>query len=503
MICTASASAQSNYVAFQLDRDRNWEELVVEDMNGDGRMDLVVPYYDSALGRELHIYHQLDNNSFASTPQRIEVKTEIIAAGFADLRPDPGMELLFFANNGVFSLSTASTGYTGNIKQLIEWDMIAAVPELDETQFIRNLKDIDGDGHVELLLPGEKTYGVFRGLGDEQFQLLTTFSTINTDVPPAMRNNYETDLDARLSINSEEGVVIELSAETPSPFNNFIEQWSSADIPNRRLLRAEQWMPGALFAQLNGDQRWDLVYQNMGIDGLGQLNIHLQQQDGSFAEKPDWHGSIDARGDLRLAHLDGDGQLDLYRISGDGDEWEARFYRNTGGSFDLERPNQVMRFSGYDLDLDFLSLVEGAPPFLNASFYTIPVIDAIRNASINRTQLLYRGMGSEANELFSRRPDSRLEENFSADNVRGLSEQMSLRYDVDGDGRRDALYITNNGTLAARRINDQLQIALEPFWEYVSPRTVFEFDVLSLNGDDRPDLILRHGSSTTILVATP
>ncbi len=105
--------------------------------------------------------------------------------------------------------------------------------------------------------------------------------------------------------------------------------------------------------------------------------------------------------------------------------------------------------------------------------------------------------------MFSRRPNSRLEENFSAENVRGLSEQMSLRYDVDGDGRRDALSITENGTLAARRIDDQLQIEPEPFWEYVSPRTVFEFDVLSLNDDERPDLILRHGTSTTVLVAAP
>ena len=44
---------------------------------------------------------------------------------------------------------------------------------------------------------------------------------------------------------------------------------------------------------------------------------------------------------------------------------------------------------------------------------------------------------------------SSLVEVFSADNVRGLSEQMSLKYDVDGDGRNDALYITENGTLAA------------------------------------------------------
>ena len=80
---------------------------------------------------------------------------------------------------------------------------------------------------------------------------------------------------------------------------------------------------------------------------------------------------------------------------------------------------------------------------------------------------------------------------------------MSLRYDIDGDGTKDALYVTANGTLAAKKIDPQLQIAADPFWEYVSPRTVFEFDVLQLNSDAVPDLLLRHGTTTSLLVALP
>ena len=48
-----------------------------------------------------------------------------------------------------------------------------------------------------------------------------------------------------------------------------------------------------------------------------------------------------------------------------------------------------------------------------------------------------------------------------------------------------------------------MQIADEPFWEYVSPKTVFEFEVLQLNEDTAPDLLLRHGTTTTLLVARP
>ena len=162
-----------------------------------------------------------------------------------------------------------------------------------------------------------------------------------------------------------------------------------------------------------------------------------------------------------------------------------------------------MRFSGYDARLNFVTLKPDSEMILSVNSYSIPVFDAIRNAAIKRTQLIYplNPIGSQT--LYERRPSTRLEETFSATNFRGLSEQMSLRYDVDGDGNKDALYITENGTLAAKRIDSTYQISDNPFWEYVSPRTVFEFEVLALNDDDTPDLILRHGASTTVLVSSP
>jgi hypothetical protein len=105
--------------------------------------------------------------------------------------------------------------------------------------------------------------------------------------------------------------------------------------------------------------------------------------------------------------------------------------------------------------------------------------------------------------LFERKPISRQEENFGVENIRGLAEQLTLAYDVDGDGKNDAAYITENGTLAAKKVQSDLSIAREPFWEYILPKTVFEFKVLMLNDDDVPDLILRHGTSTTVLVSRP
>ena len=240
----------------------------------------------------------------------------------------------------------------------------------------------------------------------------------------------------------------------------------------------------------------------MDENGEGRLNIHYQNESG-FNTAPDWQATIDTRGTVALADVNGDGIQDIYGLVGDGNEWDARFYINNNGKFQLSQPSQVMRFSGYDVRLNFAELRPENEVILNVSSYSIPVVDAIRNAAIKRTQLIYPLNSTTSGSLYERRPITRLEETFSAANFRGLSEQMSLQYDVDGDGNKDALYVTENGTLAAKRVNSSFQISEDPFWEYVSPRTVFEFEVLSLNSDDKPDLILRHGTSTTLLVASP
>lgn len=494
--------AQSNYAAFELQREDNWQPIILEDMNGDGAKDIVVSHYQAELGRELHIFHQQDDGSFSSSPQRIEIKTEIIAIGFADLRPDPGQELVLFANNGVFSLSTAKAGYTDNLNLLVQWELIAAIPNQERVLFTNIATDINGDGVTDLLLPGDDEYGLFLGKGGEQFEAVQTLRTLNDDITPVQRALNNVDVDANLGINSKRGVVVELNVEAVTPFQNFVEEWDESSSEANSLLRSEQWMPTPVLAHLNDDQLLDIIYVNAGDNGLGRINIHYQSADFTFSQAADWWGDINSRGDLELVDLNGDGLTDLFRLSGDGNNWDARFYINQGGKFDFSNPDQVMRFSGYEVNLNVVELTEGQLA-LSVSYYTIPVVEAIRNASINRTQLIYGNDRAESGQLFNRRPDSRLEESFSAESFRGLSEQMSLQHDVDGDGSLDALYVTTNGTLAAKKIDSQLQIAAEPFWEYVSPRTVFEFDVINLNADELPDLLLRHGTSTTLLVALP
>ena len=506
------AQSSGNYAAFSLAREENWAPLITEDMNGDRLLDLVYANYDPSLGRQLLIHYQNASGDFPDAPQVIEIKSEIIAIGFGDLREEPGTELILHAANGVFSLSPAIEGYAGNLRPIMRFDSIAAIPSRRQVEFLPPLEDRTGDSILDLFLPAEQGFAFVAGSQDGEFEPAGSITTVNADLRSAQRNDREAGLDTQLGINATDGIVVKVEVERRNPFDNFVQHWPSKT-EDANLVSANNWIPNAVFTEINGDALQDLVFINLDSAANPQLNIALQDTTG-FNPIPSWQASFEAGGEISLHDFNGDGRSDILRLSGSGDDWEARFFisKKVGAPFDLSTPDQVMRFSGYDMRLNPYALPSGEIA-LSVSYYTLPIIDAIRSASINRTQLLYapistatsaNGTTTESEPttaLFARRPSSQLVESFSAANVRGLSEQMSLAFDIDGDGANDALYITERGTLAAKRIDDSLSIEAEPFWEYVSDKTVFEFDVSSLNADGIPDLVLRHGNSITVLVS--
>lgn len=488
-----------NYVATELPRPEWPQDVQIADMDGDGLQDVIVPFWSADAGRQLHIYLQQTDQRFPAQASRIvDIRSEIVAVALADVRPEPGTELLLFTGSTVFSLSSAISGYSGNLRRLFDWPLSSAVPNPQVTRFLSAPLDATGDGFVDLLLPGVEDYGWFTGGPDEQFTLRHQFSTVNTEIddsdlpPPTGR------FSTNISFNAQDGLLVDVQLRSGSLFEDFLQVGTTQ---SEAILDIRNWMPPAVMAPLSAAGSHDLIYLNIGNDIQGQINILAMNADGSFAERPDWQAPVEMRGDFLMMDVNGDGLSDIVRLVEDGSSWTVSFYTNAGGSFNFAQADQVMRFSGYDLRVA-VTPITGGKPQLSISYYTIPVVAAIRDASIVRSLLLFNHTASGP-ALFNNRPDFLLEETFSASTVRGLSSPIVLDADLDNDGRIDALHVTPEGALAAKRINSSLQFENQPFWQYVPTRSIARFSVKDMNNDGRPDLILDHSNTVTVLVSAP
>jgi len=500
-LAASTASAQPNYVVSEIPVPEWPDRIVRADMDGSGRQDLIVPQWSQEAGRELLVYLQRPNGSYEQQVSRqIEIKPEIVAVAFADVRDEPGQELLLFSNSSVFSLTSEIASYSGNLQQLFDWNLIASVPDKRQILFLNPVTN-PNSRQFDLLLPGRDTYAYFRGAADGSFTKTHEFSTINTELDPADiplgRGRFSTDI----QINERDGIVLNVRASVISSFSGIVKEWSDRS-EDDTLLSSSTWMPAATIASMSAKAATDIVYMNIGNDLLGQINIVRQNADGSYPATPSWQGSIDTSGDIRLLDFNDDGQTDIIRIIDSSNEWDVHFYRNRGGRFEFDRPDQIMKFSGYDLNLSISDINQDGRPQLSITYYTIPIVGAIRNSSIVRTQLIY-GSSPGGNQIFNSRPDFKLDETFSASSIRGLSEQIYLQADLSGNGRIDALYLTSEGILAAKAIDAALRFADQPFWQYVPTRTITSFEVTDLNNDEVPDIILYHSNTASILVSAP
>ncbi|MDH7942255.1 VCBS repeat-containing protein [Pseudohongiella sp. SYSU M77423] len=501
LLLTGSQSwAQTNYIASETPSAEWPNDIQLADVDGDGLFDLVIPQWTPGIGRQLLIHQQQADHRFPARPTRtVDIRPEIVAVAFADVREEPGDELLLFTGTSVFSLSTAQATYAGNIRHLFDWPLLTAVPQRRTTYFLQAPTDLTGNGYVDLLLPGTDGYGYFEGQGQESFTLRQQFTTENLELdrsllpPPAGRFSTE------VTFNEQDGLVVRVIPRSASDFEGFVMDLndSAADT----LLETEQWMPSAVLADMRSEGSADVVFLNIGNDLYGQVNILSRDELANGNTTPVWQGPVEMEGDFHLLHLNGDELVDLARVLESGEDWDVHLYRNQGGRFDLRQPDQVMRFSGYDLRLETLDVAGDGQRQLSITYYTIPVVNAIRNASIVRSQLLY-GSATGA-QVFNSRPDFRQDDSFSAQTIRGLTSPIHLQSDLDGDGRLDALYLTDAGVLTARRIDGRLNFEPQPFWQYVPSRTILDFELRDLNEDSVPDILLYHSNTITMLVSAP
>lgn len=162
LVCSAMAApAQTGpaVVAVQLPTKVRLTGLLDVDVDGDGRLDLVLACFDEQTRRRELRTHLRSARApeFAGEPSMTPyaLERDVIAFTFADVHARPGRELvLFTAERAVAVLPADSPGEAPKYEPLFAHRLLWAAPDATEALALDDVvHDVDGDGRDDFVLP--------------------------------------------------------------------------------------------------------------------------------------------------------------------------------------------------------------------------------------------------------------------------------------------------------------------------------------------------------------
>lgn len=545
---SALGHGSSNYVASVIEIGEEFQSFSVADLNGDGAKDLIVSNWLENQGRELRIYWQQAGGKFpAQASRRIDIKRDIVAYALADIRTEPGVELLFFTASSIFSYSATHDSYANNLQKFADWPFINAVPSRRAIYFLGHftptVNDSSNSNKIDILVPGSDFFGLISANQSGQGSQALPFQP--SPLPKAEREQQlSLNDDNEVNVNLQDGIKIEVGRA--SNFENLVIERLSIENNNfandegefdryqelGELLSLQRWISNVQSGQLIAGAPIEFIYidevpkqetapsskdaNNKRKDKNQRVNI--VQVDPKGEASIVFQQTINSIDKLQLFDFNNDGLLDILNARTAGaDNVNASIYLNRSNinngtsPFDFSKPDYVTKFTGYDVSFSLSDINGDNTPDLIVGAYQISALNALRDGALVRLSLIYSGnpnfiLDQQAKQsteqtLFNRRPDFKLEENFSAEDIKGLSEAVNFSLDINGDGNKDAIAVDKRGALAARTLNKEFELQDEPHWEFVPLHFVQNINSKSLNSDGRPDFVIRHQKAITVLVS--
>lgn len=494
-----SSLASVDFVSSEIDTGDNRQGYWNGDMNGDGLQDIIIATWSEANGREFLIYTQETSGNFSGAPwRRIEIKKDIVAFALADLPPDPGSEFLFFTGSACYSLSCAKEGYSGNLKKLFEFELIKSVPDKKAIDFLGALSDLNNDSLIDLLIPGQKNYVLFKGQPDEGFSkpLILPEAKIILKKSKQGQNN--------LSIGAT-GVSAGGQALYANLLISKLQPETLKNPVHPPILNSRNWIPGVSTGRFNSDELHDFIYlDDIESDNKNtkRVNIVYQSKTDELPSVPSWQGELTLYDTIKMMEVNGDRLMDIITVKMSGLNSILYIFLNKEGKFVFDKPDHIIKLTGILSDFEAIDLNLDGYPELIINTYSASPVKVVSSGSVERRFFIFRGrkMGEEKT-LFDRTPTFTYEEYFTATNFKALTGERSFSGDYDGDGVNDVISIDNNGALNANRINRDLKLEAEPLFRYTPVHFITGKTLVRLNQDNRTDIILEHQQSLSLILS--
>ncbi len=483
------------------------------DPDGDGTLSLCVALRKKDGTRELRL-HALTRRGFDPEPEStITVLEDVLAYGFADVRDEPGDELLFMTRTGAYSYSLTKEGYRGNILRLATLELLYNVPDRRALPYwAYTVKGGAGDRDL-VLLPGRAALSVFgprrtvaddsAGENPDPYEVWARFDGGEAE------SWTPGDEEASASMSGSGQLELQIDWRDREIF------LSDAAVSGSLISSGESYQAPAL-VDLDGDGRRDLV-----LLLEDDLHVHMASASGISAiptrveSLPEVIADAPGSADIEFADLNGDRFLDLLvRIESDSEGFENSEMRvlvllGAEGRLVPEEPQQVFRFEAGMMRLHVTDAnADGRPDLLMRKFVLPSMLESVSGLEFELTHLAY--FGQKGRLPFNRKPDLNQTEVYGTQNIGEAIKNRKLVLDCDGDGIPDLVEVDVKGRIAIRRLKLDSGFFSGDTWEldenawkrFDARGAVLSLDVLDVNDDGLADIVSPGARSLTLLLSS-
>ncbi|MCA8923600.1 MAG: VCBS repeat-containing protein [Planctomycetes bacterium] len=447
-------------------------EVLPRDLDGDGRLDLLV-----VRGREALVYFQEEGGAWPPAPnQRFRFHPRTVLFDVGDLDGDGAAELVLLRPDdvAVYELRKRRNGrmlYSLRPRTVAAVESFLSRPVPDEVRRKEILRDLDQDGLPDLLVPRRDGFHVLRNLGAEGFAAPETLAA----PPKAILHPGRPQLSSQLF--------------------------------------AQYWFANPNLLQFDGEGSLELVLAREGqlsvfgaptpgalpLSAQGTYTVPDQKRFSFNVENP---FELDFTMPLRLLDVNGDGRLDV--ASTHVGQGTTRLFLNQGDPQQaFSTPALTLRAKGVTLIAFFRDLDgDGRPDLI------LPRLDKIGMWSIVKAflsrsvpiEVLFFYQRAEG-DPFPAEPDLVRELeipisiNSQSEGMRLGSTVIASLGDFDGDGQQDVLIRTESDALEILRGHDRTFSESADHVQPIPDVDAYRFcvsEVLDLDGDGRDDVLLRY-----------
>jgi len=477
-IPAAAAPGAGMVTTINLPEDCRVEDAAQADMNGDGKRDLVLATHEgwSPPERQIRVHHRRAGRvCYVAEPDAmLEVTSDVVAFALGDVDPSaPGGEVVLFTAKGAYAW-TPSAGERARPRKLVSTDFLWQLPDEKEIFFWADgLRDIDGDGLVDLLLPEPNGYRIAfqrRANGSSTFDDVSYLGLPGRGLPSesssrgALRMKYQAER-RRLRASITLG----------------------ADYNEDTALAVQSVVPYPALRDWDGDGLTDVLAQTWN-----ELLVWLQRKGGGFAENPDLAQElpldVDQGRKLDFAFgsyaedLDGNRKADCVILAGDRRSEDPRtqvlVYRQGVGRDKTPsaplfgpkgRPQQLLLVGGFTGLSDIKDVDGNGLPDLVLASLKMDAVDAIRAAASGDLDAKLNVYLNRKGTL-SRQPDLSHVVEVPIKGLRDVWTRITARFvtDLTGEGMRELLLRVEADRLvlyAVRSIRGKPIVLEKPLFE--------------------------------------